>query len=490
MKIAFDNEKYLKIQKEKIEERIKMFDNKLYLEFGGKIFDDYNASRVLPGFNPNAKIKLLEEFKDDLEIIFCINASNIQKNKIRADYGISYEVELIRLIENIQNLGISINSVVVTMYNGQPEVEKLRNTLNSKNIKVYLHGFTKGYPDNVDVIVSEEGYGKNPYIETSKKLVVVTAPGPNSGKLGTCLSQLYHEHKKGIKAGYAKFETFPVWDLPLMHPVNVSYEAATADLADINMIDSFHLEEYNIKAVNYNRDISEFPILKNILKKISGVDVYKSPTDMGVNTISKCIVDNEAAEEAAKQEIIRRYYAALSDKVKGIGTDREIDIIKNLMNNVGITTENRKIVKYALEKAEKEGTNALAIELENGKIITGKESELLSAASALLINTIKELSGIPDDVYLLSPSVLESIFKIKKQTSYKRKYSLNLPEVLIALSICASTNPIIEKTLSSLEKLRGLEAHSSYVISLGEMQVLKSFGINLTCEPKLLGYEV
>ena len=274
MKIAFDNEKYLKIQKEKIEERIKMFDNKLYLEFGGKIFDDYNASRVLPGFNPNAKIKLLEEFKDDLEIIFCINASNIQKNKIRADYGISYEVELIRLIENIQNLGISINSVVVTMYNGQPEVEKLRNTLNSKNIKVYLHGFTKGYPDNVDVIVSEEGYGKNPYIETTKKLVVVTAPGPNSGKLGTCLSQLYHEHKKGIKAGYAKFETFPVWDLPLMHPVNVSYEAATADLADINMIDSFHLEEYNIKAVNYNRDISAFPILKNILMKISGVDVY------------------------------------------------------------------------------------------------------------------------------------------------------------------------------------------------------------------------
>ena len=490
MKIAFDNEKYLKIQKEKIEERIKMFDNKLYLEFGGKIFDDYNASRVLPGFNPNAKIKLLEEFKDDLEIIFCINASNIQKNKIRADYGISYEVELIRLIENIQKLGISINSVVVTMYNGQEEVEKLKNTLNSKNINVYLHGFTKGYPDNVDVIVSEEGYGRNPYIETTKKLVVVTAPGPNSGKLGTCLSQLYHEHKKGIKAGYAKFETFPVWDLPLMHPVNVSYEAATADLADINMIDSFHLEEYNIKAVNYNRDISAFPILKNILKKITGLDIYKSPTDMGVNTISKCIVDNEAAEEAAKQEIIRRYYAALCDRIKGIGTDREIEIIKKLMTNVGISIEDRRIVKFALEKAEKANTNALAIELENGKIITGKESELLSAASALLINTIKELSGIPDDVYLLSPSVLESIFKIKQQTSYKRKYSLNLPEVLIALSICASTNPIIEKTLSSLEKLRGLEAHSSYVISLGEMQVLKSFGINLTCEPKLLGYEV
>ena len=272
MKIAFDNEKYLKIQKEKIEERINMFDNKLYLEFGGKIFDDYNASRVLPGFSPDAKIKLLQEFKENLEIIFCINANNIQKNKIRADYGIGYDVELLRLIENIQKLGIEINSVVITMYTGQ-DVEKLKQTLNNKNIKVYMHAPTKGYPDNVDVIVSEEGYGKNPYIETTKKLVVVTAPGPNSGKLGTCLSQLYHEHKKGVKAGYAKFETFPVWDLPLMHPVNISYEAATADLSDINMLDSFHLEEYNIKAVSYNRDLSAFPILKSILKKIRKISL-------------------------------------------------------------------------------------------------------------------------------------------------------------------------------------------------------------------------
>ena len=297
MELAFDNEKYLKIQKEKIEERIKMFDNKLYLEFGGKIFDDYNASRVLPGFNPDAKIKLLQEFKENLEIIFCINANNIQKNKIRADYGIGYDVELLRLIENISKLDISINSVVITMYTGQEEVENLKQTLESKNVKVYLHTPTKGYPDDVETIVSEEGYGKNPYIETTKKLVVVTAPGPNSGKLGTCLSQLYHENKRGIKAGYAKFETFPVWDLPLMHPVNVSYEAATADLGDINMIDSFHLEEYNIKAVNYNRDISAFPILKNILKKITGKVIYNSPTDMGVNMISKCIVNDEIARE-------------------------------------------------------------------------------------------------------------------------------------------------------------------------------------------------
>ena len=488
MKIAFDNEKYLKIQKEKIEERINMFDNKLYLEFGGKIFDDYNASRVLPGFSPDAKIKLLQEFKENLEIIFCINAENITKNKIRADYGIGYDAELLRLIESIQKLDIEINSVVITMYTGQ-DIEKLKQTLNNKNIKVYIHTPTKGYPDNVEVIVSEDGYGKNPYIETTKKLVVVTAPGPNSGKLGTCLSQLYHEYKRGIKAGYAKFETFPVWDLPLMHPVNVSYEAATADLSDINMIDSFHLEEYNIKAVSYNRDLSAFPILKSILKKITGQIIYKSPTDMGVNMISKCIVDDNVTRDAAKMEIIRRYYASICDYKKGIGTLATVETIKNLMNKLSLTTADRDIVKYALEKSEKENVNALAIKLEDGKIITGKESELLSASSALLINTIKELSGIPDDVYLLSPSVLESIFKIKQKTSYKRKYSLNLPEVLIALSICAKTNPIIEKTLEAINKLRGLEAHSSYMVSSAELNVLKSLGINLTCEPKLLGYE-
>ena len=489
MEVAFDNEKYLKIQKEKIEERIQMFDNKLYLEFGGKIFDDYNASRVLPGFSPDAKIKLLQEFKKDLEIIFCINANNIQKNKIRADYGIGYDVELIRLIENIQKLEIEINSVVITMYTGQDEVEKLKQTLISKNIKVYLHTPTKGYPDDVETIVSEDGYGKNPYIETTKKLVVVTAPGPNSGKLGTCLSQLYYENKKGIKAGYAKFETFPVWDLPLMHPVNVSYEAATADLGDMNMIDSFHLEKYNITAVNYNRDISAFPILKNILNKIIGKDVYQSPTDMGVNMISKCIINDEIVQKSAKMEIIRRYYSSICDYKKGIGTEKAVETVKKLMNNVGITTDDRNIVKYAIEKSEKDNVNALAIELENGKIITGKESELLSASSALFINTIKEISGIPDDVYLLSPSVLESIFKLKQKTSYKRKYCLNLPEVLIALSICSKTNPIIEKILESIDKLSGLEAHSSYIVSTAEQKVLKSLGINLTCEPKLLGYE-
>ena len=488
MKIAFDNEKYLKIQKEKIEERIKMFDNKLYLEFGGKIFDDYNASRVLPGFSPDAKIKLLQEFKDDLEIIFCINADNIEKNKIRADYGIGYDVELLRLIENISKLGISINSVVITMYTGQ-EISKLKNNLESRDVKVYIHTPTKGYPDDVETIVSEEGYGKNPYIETTKKLVVVTAAGPNSGKLGTCLSQLYHEHKNGVEAGYAKFETFPVWDLPLMHPVNVSYEAATADLNDINMIDSFHLEEYNVKAVNYNRDISAFPILKNILKSITGKEVYKSPTDMGVNMISQCIVDDSVAQEAAKMEIIRRYYSAVCDFKKGIGTEQAVETIKKLMNNVGITIQDREIVKYAIEKAELTNANALAIKLNDGKIITGKESELLSASSALLLNTIKYISGIPDDVYLLSPSVLKGILKLKQKTSYKSKYSLNLSEVLIALSICAENNPVIEKTIEALDSLRGADAHSSYMVSGTEQKVLKSLGINLTCEPKMLGYD-
>ena len=489
MELGFDNNKYLKIQKEKIEERIKMFGDKLYLEFGGKIFDDYNASRVLPGFHSDAKINLLQEFKEDLEIIFCINANNIQKNKIRADYGIGYDVELLRLIDNISKLGISINSVVITMYTGQEAVEKLKQTLENKSIKVYLHTPTKGYPDNVEMIASEEGYGKNPYIETTKKLVVVTAPGPNSGKLGTCLSQLYHEYKRGVNAGYAKFETFPVWDLPLMHPVNISYEAATADLGDINMIDSFHLEEYNVKAVNYNRDISAFPILKNILNKITGKSIYNSPTDMGVNTISKCIINDDIVQKAAKQEIIRRYYDSLCDFRKGIGTEETVEKIKKLMNSIGISVFDRKIVKYALEKAEKDNVNTVAIMLEDGKVITGKESELLSASSALLINTIKEISGIPDDVYLLSPSVLESILKLKQKTSYKRNYSLDLPEVLIVLSICSKTNPIIEKTIEAIDKLSGLEAHSSYIISIAEQKVLKSLGVNLTCEPKLLGYE-
>lgn len=489
MEIGFDNDLYLKIQREKIEERMKMFGDKLYLEFGGKLFDDYHASRVLPGFKPDSKIQLLQQLKKDLEIIFCINSNDIQNSKIRADYGISYDSELLRLIEKFQTLGISVNSVVITMYEEQTGVEKLRETLKQQNIKTYIHTPTKGYPNNVEMIVSEEGYGKNPYIETTKKLVVVTAPGPNSGKLGTCLSQLYHEHKRGIKAGYAKFETFPVWNLPLLHPVNVAYEASTADLEDINIIDPYHLEAYDIKAVNYNRDISTYPILKNILFKIMEKDVYQSPTDMGVNMIRECITNEAIVQKAACMEIIRRYYQAKCDVKQKIGTQKAVDRIEVLLHELNLSKKDRSIIQIAVEKAEQEKRNVVAIELEKGKQVTGKESELLSASSAMLINAIKEVTNIPDDVYLLSPSVLQSIFKMKKQTSYKQKYCLNLPEVLIALSICSATNPIIEKALGKLEKLRGCDAHASYILKSDEANVIKNLGISLSCEPNYSIYE-
>ncbi len=485
MEIGFDSKKYLEVQCEKIEERIKKFDNKLYLEFGGKIFDDYHAARVLPGFEPDAKIKLLQKFKKDLEVIFCINAADIQKSKIRADYGISYELELLRLIENLQKLGISINSVVVTMFREDDDISHLEKNLKERNIKMYIHRPTPGYPDNVDLIASDEGYGKNPYIETTKKLVVVTAPGANSGKLGTCLSQLYHEYKRGVKAGYAKFETFPVWNLSLMHPVNIAYEAATAELKDVNMIDPFHLEAYGENAINYNRDISTFPILKNILMKITGEEIYKSPTDMGVNMIKKCITNDEVVQEAAKAEIVRRYYNALCDYKQEICTFETLDRVKGLMEKLGLSLSDRKVAIAALERAEEVKSNAIAIELPNGKIVTGRESDLLSATSSAVLNAVKQITRIPDEEYLLSPSVLDGIFKMKKKTSYNTSYCLNLQEVLIALSICSITNPIIEKTINNLTKLRGLEAHSSYIIEKSELNVLKNLGVNLTCEPKM-----
>lgn len=483
--IGFDSDKYLKIQSEKIKERIKLFDNKLYLEFGGKIFDDYHAARVLPGFRPDNKIRLLKQFKDDLEVIFCINATDIEKSKIRADYGISYELELLRLIEKLQEQGILINSVVVTMYREGNNISHLENLLKERNIKMYIHRPTQGYPDNVDLIASEEGYGKNPYIETTKKLVVVTAPGPNSGKLGTCLSQLYHEYKKGVKAGYAKFETFPVWNLSLLDPVNIAYEAATVDLKDVNMIDPFHLEAYGEYSVNYNRDISSFPILKNILMKISGKEIYKSPTDMGVNMIKQCIINPEIVKKAATDEIIRRYYNTLCDyKQKLCGKD-VVELSKSLMDKLELSLSDREVARVANEQAKEKGLNVLAIKLNNGKIITGKESKILSCTSAAFLNAIKEITGIPDQEYLLSPSVLDGIYKMKQKTSYNTKYFLDLPEVLIALSICSVTNPIIERAINELEKLRGCDAHSSYIIDKSELNALKNLGINLTCEPKM-----
>jgi len=484
MKQGFDSELYLKIQTEKIKERINMFD-KLYLEFGGKIFDDYHASRVLPGFEPDVKMKLLKELKDQSEVVFCINANDIEKSKMRADYGISYEMELIRLIDNLKELEISVNSVVITMFTGQLAVRRLEDKLKEKNIKTYTHKPIEGYPNDIELIVSEKGYGENPYIETSKKLVIITAPGPNSGKLGTALSQLYHENKKGIKAGYAKFETFPVWDLNLMHPVNIAYEAATSDLGDVNMIDSFHLEAYGKNAVSYNRDLSTFPILKNILTKIMGEEIYKSPTDMGVNMISRCIIDDDAVREASNMEIIRRYYRVLADYKQELCSKEEVQRVEILMNRLGLTTDMRKVVDVALEKKQESKEEAIAIELQNGKILTGKQSELLSATSAMLINALKEINHIPDDVYLLSADVLEKILKMKKSTSYKTSYCLNVQEVLITLSICSSINPIIEKALKNLNKLRGTEAHSTYIVENSEMKVLKGLGINLTCEAKI-----
>ena len=484
-KLGFDSEKFLKIQSEKIAERIKMFDNKLYIEFGGKIFDDNHAARVLPGYKADNKIKLLQQFKDDLEVILCINARDIEKSKIRADYGISYALDLIRLIEKFQDLGISVNSVVVTMYHDENNISSLEKLLEERNIKMYIHRPTEGYPDNVDLIVSEQGYGKNPYIETTKKLVVVTAPGPNSGKLGTCLSQLYHENKRGIKAGYAKFETFPVWNLSLLHPVNIAYEAATADLKDVNMIDPFHLEAYGEYAVNYNRDISSFPILKNILMKITGKEIYKSPTDMGVNMIKQCIVDEEVVKKAATDEIIRRYFNILCDYKQNICKKDVVEQVKSLMDKLSLSPLDRDVARIANEKVKEKKANILAIKLKNGKIITGKESKLLSCTSAAFLNAIKEITNIPDQEFLLSPNVLDGIYKMKQKTSYNTSYFLDLPEVLITLSICSMTNPIIEKAINELGELRGCDAHASYIIDKGEINALKNLGINLTCEPQM-----
>jgi len=481
MKKGFDNELYVKLQIETIKKRIKMFNNKLYLEFGGKLFDDYHAKRVLPGFELNAKVRLLEELKDQCEIIFCINAKDIEK-KIRADYGISYDMEVIRLIQVFKKMGISVNSVVITLYKGQSTADRFKEKLENMGVKTYIHTPTKGYPTDVDMIVSEEGYGSNPYIETTKPLVIVNAPGPCSGKLATCLSQLYHEHKRGIKAGYAKFETFPVWNLSLKHPVNLAYEAATADLKDINMIDSFHLEAYGIKAVNYNRDLEVFPVLKNILNKISGEDIYKSPTDMGVNSIGSCIFDDEIVKLAAKKEILRRYYKALVDSKLGTCEEDIPKRIKLLINELKIDKSILKVIEESKNKEKKSKKRSMALELDNGKIITGRETKLLSPAASLILNSIKYLTDIPDEIDLLSPSVLKPILKLKKESLNKGSI-LNLNDVLIALSICSATNPTVEKAIKNLKKLNNCDAHATYIVEKSDLDALRSLLINLTCEP-------
>ncbi len=480
--IGFNNETYIQEQSKRIRERVERFD-KLYLEFGGKLFDDHHAARVLPGFDVNGKVKLLSELREQAEILLCISAGAIEQNKVRADIGITYDMDVMRLIDSLRKIGLFIGSVLITQFTGQPSAQAFRQKLEMRGERVYIHTLTEGYPSDVDVIVSEKGYGANPYIETSRPLVVVTAPGPGCGKLATCLSQLYHEQKRGVKAGYAKFETFPVWDLPLQHPVNVAYEAATADLKDVNMIDPFHLQAYNETAVNYNRDIEVFPVVRAILKRITGEDIYQSPTDMGVNMIGRCIVDDAAVREAAKQEIIRRWFKTSVDYVKGNQDVEAVKRIEYLMSSLELHAHDRKVVKPACEKAAGTQRSVMAIELPDGRIVTGKSSELMNDTASVVLNSIKVLAGISDEILLISPIVLEPIVRLKKEILGSRYPVLKLEEVLQALSISAATNPTAELALEQLPRLRGCEAHSSDIITQDDNDAFLKLGVNLTCEP-------
>lgn len=485
MGVGFDNKLYITRQTEEIEKRIARFDNKLYLEFGGKLFDDYHASRVLPGFDVNGKIKLLQEFKEQAEIVFCINAADIEKNKIRADFGITYDLDVLRIIDNMRRMKLLVNSVVITQYKGQPSADVFRTRLEMRGVKTYVHLPINGYPTNVDLIVSDEGYGKNDFIETTRPLVVITAPGPCSGKLATCLSQLYHEQKRGVRAGYAKFETFPVWNLPLKHPVNLAYEAATADLKDVNMIDPFHLEAYGETTVNYNRDIEVFPVVKNILARITGsADIYKSPTDMGVNMAGFGIKDDEVVRAAASQEIIRRYYKATCDKKQGRGDIETVNRIELIMKQLDISTTNRPVVANANERFLKTETPTVAIQLKTGEVISGRSSTLMNAGASALLNCIKHLATIDEEIHLISPSIIEPIRKLKTNLFKSRQKALTMEEILIALSICASTDEAAHKAYEALSQLKDCEAHSSHIVTSGDDGVFRKLGINLTCEPK------
>jgi len=483
MKQGLDNDKYLQTQSQHILKRIEQFGGKLYLEFGGKLFDDYHASRVLPGFKPDSKVNMLLQLKEQAEIVIVINASDIEKNKARGDLGITYDQEVMRLIDAFREIGLYVGSVVLAQYAAQPGAQVFQSRLEGLGVKVYRHYAIPGYPSNIPLIVSEEGFGKNEYVETTRSLVVVTAPGPGSGKMATCLSQLYHEHRRGVKAGYAKFETFPIWDLPLTHPVNLAYEAATADLDDVNMIDPFHLEAYGKTAVNYNRDIEVFPVLNVIFEKIAGQSPYKSPTDMGVNMAGSCIVDDKACCEAALQEIIRRYYNARCEQRQGNTDGSEVYKIELLMNRVGIHTEDRPVVSAAMARAGATGMPAAAIELPDGKIITGKTTPLLGALAAALLNALKELGGIQKNIHLISPIIIEPIQKLKTTHLDNRNPRLHTDEILIALSICAATNPTAELAMNQLKKLRGCEAHASVIPSHVDENVFRKLGVNLTCEP-------
>ncbi len=482
-KVGFDNEKYLKMQSEKIQQRIRNFGGKLYLEFGGKLFDDYHASRVLPGFHPDSKIRMLSQLKEDAEIVVVINAEDIEKNKVRADLGISYDMDVLRLIDAFRGYGLYVGSVCLTRFAGQPSATAYQKKLEALGIKVYRHYSIPGYPSDVQTIVSDEGFGKNEYIETSRSLVVVTAPGPGSGKMATCLSQLYHEYKRGIKAGYAKYETFPVWNLPLKHPVNLAYEAATADLDDVNMIDPFHLEAYGETTINYNRDVEIFPVLSATFEKIMGECPYKSPTDMGVNMAGYGIIDDEVVRSAAAQEIIRRYYNTLVQKAQGKAVEQQLQKLELLMRQAGITTGDRVVVSAANVKAETTGEPAAAIELNDGRVITGKTTKLLGATSTMLLNALKELAGIDDAVELLSAETIGPITDLKVKHLGNHNPRLHTDEVLIALSICAATDENARKAVDQLQNLQGTEVHSSVILAHVDMDTMRRLGVNLTCEP-------
>ncbi len=483
-KIGFDCEKYVELQTRHIRERIEKFGGKLYLEFGGKLFDDYHASRVLPGFKPSIKIDMLTELKDEAEIVIAISSNDIEKNKVRGDLGITYDQDVLRLIDAFRSCGLYVGSVVLTQYNSQPAVVAFEKRLAQLGVTTYKHYHIEGYPSNIKLIVSEQGYGRNDYIETSRRLVVITAPGPGSGKMATCLSQLYHEHQRGIKSGYAKFETFPIWNLPLKHPVNIAYEAATADLDDLNCIDPFHLEAYGVQTVNYNRDVEIFPVLNAMFERIYGDSPYKSPTDMGVNMAGNAICDDEACRDAAKQEIIRRYYEALSNLRKGNGEESAVSRIEILMNQCGVTADERTVVSAANARAEETDGPAAAIELSDGRIITGKTSSLLGASSAMLLNAMKALAGIDNEILLISPDVIEPIQTLKTEHLGNHNPRLHTDEILIALSVCAVTDPNARLALDQLKKLFGCEMHSTVILSQVDEKTLKKLGINLTCEPK------
>ena len=483
-RIGFDNEKYIELQSQKIRDRINYFGGKLYLEFGGKLFDDNHASRVLPGFMPDSKLKMLMQLKDEAEIVIVISADAIDKNKRRGDLGITYDLEVLRLIDAFRAIGLYVGSVVLTRYESQSSALQFAQKLESLGIKVYRHYSIPGYPYNTEKIVSEEGYGRNDYIETERQLVIVTAPGPGSGKMATCMSQLYHENKRGVKAGYAKFETFPIWNMPLNHPVNLAYEAATADLNDVNMIDPFHLEAYGETTVNYNRDVEVFPVVDAMFKKIYGASPYKSPTDMGVNMVGNCIVDDETVRQASKQEIIRRYFAALCDQKENATDTGAVCKIELLMQKADISVSDRAVVAAANAKAELTGSPAVAIEMPNGQILTGKTSPLLGAGAAVILNALKSLAGIDDALELISPEVIRPVQHLKVGYLGNHNPRLHADEILIALAISATTNPMAAIAMEQLSKLKGTEAHTSVIVSNVDRDIYRKLGINLTCEPE------